>query len=120
MTSGLSTSACNVFNPAVSINGVSHSSYAVCVTFNSTYGLSLATTPQSSPPVACYKNKQYILPAIWLSPDKGLFKGYSIGMGIEINNVLNIKSYYYRYINPGASIFDIPIFQLTFNYSMKN
>ena len=53
-------------------------------------------------------------------PDKGLFKGYSIGMGIEINNVLNIKSYYYRYINPGASIFDIPIFQLTFNYSMKN
>jgi hypothetical protein len=53
-------------------------------------------------------------------PRKGFFKGYSIGVGIEINNVLNIKSYYYRYINPGASIFDIPIFQLTFNYSMKN
>ena len=52
-------------------------------------------------------------------PDNKLFKGYSIGMGIEINNVLNIKSYYYRYINPGADIFDIPIFQLTFNYSMK-
>lgn len=53
-------------------------------------------------------------------PDNKLFKGYSIGMGIEINNVLNIKSYYYRYINPGADIFDIPIFQLTFNYSMRN
>lgn len=52
-------------------------------------------------------------------PDKEIFKGYSIGMGIEINNVLNIKSYYYRYIHPGADIFDIPIFQLTFNYSMK-
>jgi hypothetical protein len=52
-------------------------------------------------------------------PDNKMFRGYSIGMGIEINNVLNIKSYYYRYINPGADIFDIPIFQLTFNYSMK-
>lgn len=53
-------------------------------------------------------------------PDNKLFKGFSIGMGIEINNVLNIKSYYYRYINPGADIFDIPIYQLTFNYSMRN
>jgi hypothetical protein len=52
-------------------------------------------------------------------PRKGFFTGYSIGVGIEINNVLNIKSYYYRYIDPGAAIFDIPIFQLTFNYSMK-
>lgn len=53
-------------------------------------------------------------------PDNNLFKGYSIGTGIEINNVLNIKSYYYRYINAGADIFSIPIFQLTFNYSLKN
>ena len=53
-------------------------------------------------------------------PDNKLFKGFSIGMGIEINNVLNIKSYYYRYVHPGADIFDIPIYQLTFNYSMKN
>ena len=53
-------------------------------------------------------------------PDNKLFKGYSIGMGIEINNVLNIKSYYYRYINPGADIFNIPIYQLTFNYSLRN
>lgn len=53
-------------------------------------------------------------------PDNKLFKGISIGMGIEINNVLNIKTYYYRYIHPGADIFDIPIYQLTFNYSMRN
>jgi len=53
-------------------------------------------------------------------PDNNFFKGYSLGMGIEINNVLNIKSYYYHYLNPGADIFDIPIFQLTFNYNLKN
>lgn len=52
-------------------------------------------------------------------PNKTIFKGYSIGTGIEINNVLNIKSYFYRYISPGADIFNIPIFQLTFNYNMK-
>lgn len=53
-------------------------------------------------------------------PDEDFFHGYSIGCGIEINNVLNIKSYYYRYINPGTPIFEIPIFQLTFNYSMSS
>lgn len=53
-------------------------------------------------------------------PSKEYFKGFSIGMGIEINNVLNIKSYYYQYLNPGATDFEIPIYQLTFNYSLKN
>ncbi|MDP3666136.1 MAG: hypothetical protein Q8R50_05605, partial [Sediminibacterium sp.] len=52
-------------------------------------------------------------------PDKQAFQGYSIGMGIEINSVLNIKSYYYRYINPGDETFNFPIYQLTFNYSLK-
>ncbi|MFW2475337.1 MAG: hypothetical protein ACN4EP_00385 [Sediminibacterium sp.] len=52
-------------------------------------------------------------------PDEISFRGYSIGVGIEINNVLNIKSYYYRYIEPGVSTFEVPIYQLTFNYSMR-
>ena len=50
LPSGLSTSACNVFNPAVNIDGVSHSSYAGGVSFNATYGLGLITTPQNGPP----------------------------------------------------------------------
>lgn len=53
-------------------------------------------------------------------PDRRFFKGYSIGFGIEINNVLNIKSFFYKYIKPAASNFDIPIYQITFNYSLKN
>lgn len=53
-------------------------------------------------------------------PNKKIFKGFSIGMGIEINNVLNIKSYYYHYINPGTADFEITIYQLTFNYSLRN
>ena len=54
------------------------------------------------------------------SPDTDIFKGYSIGVGIEINNVLNIKSYYYRYLQVNDAIFNTPLYQLTFNYSMKN
>lgn len=39
LTSGLSTTACNVFNPNVTINGITHSSHAGGVTFNSTSGI---------------------------------------------------------------------------------
>jgi hypothetical protein len=50
LTSGLSTSSCNVFNPSATINGVQHTARAGGVTFNTSFGIGLATTPQSSPP----------------------------------------------------------------------
>ena len=49
LNSSLSTSACNVFNPAVNVNSISHSSHAGGVSFNATNGLILSTTPKSSP-----------------------------------------------------------------------
>lgn len=49
LASGLSTMACNVFNPAVTINSVSHSSYAGGVLFNTTNGIYLSTSPQNNP-----------------------------------------------------------------------
>jgi len=52
LSSGMSTSACNVFSPAVTINGVTHQSHAGGVTFNTTNGLVLATNPQGSTPGA--------------------------------------------------------------------
>lgn len=45
--------------------------------------------------------------------------GYSIGLGIEINRVLNIKGYYYRYLGIDNTAFGIPIFHFSFNYSMR-
>jgi hypothetical protein len=47
LTSSLSTSACNVFNPSVNINGVSHSSWAGGATFSTVDGVILSTTPQA-------------------------------------------------------------------------
>jgi hypothetical protein len=46
---GLSTSACNVFNPQTTVNGITHSSYAGGVHYDATNGISLITTPQSNP-----------------------------------------------------------------------
>ncbi len=52
LTSGLSTTACNVFNPHVIINNTDHTSYAGGVSFDTTHGLFLATSPLASPPGA--------------------------------------------------------------------
>lgn len=50
LQSSLSTSACNVFNPSVPVNGITHSSRAGGVSFNASEGLLLSTTPQSNTP----------------------------------------------------------------------
>jgi len=47
--SGIPTASCNVFNPAINVNGVFHSSYAGGVLCDTTNGISLSTTPLSSP-----------------------------------------------------------------------
>jgi hypothetical protein len=50
LNASLSTTACNVFNPTVTIDGSSHNSWAGGVSLNSTLGLVLATQQKISPP----------------------------------------------------------------------
>jgi len=45
--------------------------------------------------------------------------GFSVGLGIEINRVVSIKGFYYRYLGIENAAFKIPIFQFSFNYSMR-
>ncbi|HUR10385.1 MAG TPA: hypothetical protein VM012_03400 [Flavitalea sp.] len=45
--------------------------------------------------------------------------GFSIGTGIEINKVLNMKVFYYHYLNQEKPLSRLDIFHLSFNYSMK-
>ncbi len=49
----------------------------------------------------------------------GIYHGYSIGFGIEINNVVNIKAIYYKYKKQPEIDYGLPIYQFSFNYSMK-
>jgi hypothetical protein len=52
-----------------------------------------------------------ISPGIW---------GYSIGMGIDISQALNIRAFYFRVLNNlSFASFREPVLQLSFNYSFR-
>lgn len=45
---------------------------------------------------------------------------FSIGMGIEISQILNVKIFYFNFLsNTHIMVFDKPFMQLSFNYSVK-
>lgn len=48
----------------------------------------------------------------------GFYAGYSMGFGIEINNVVNIKAIYYKYKKAPEIQYGLPIYQFSFNYAM--
>lgn len=50
----------------------------------------------------------------------GLYHGFSLGFGVEINNLINIKAIFYRYVKPPEIEYYLPIYQFTFNYALKN
>lgn len=50
----------------------------------------------------------------------GLYHGFSLGFGVEINNLINIKAIFYRYLKKPEIEYYLPIYQFTFNYSLKN
>lgn len=50
---------------------------------------------------------------------ENLIYGFSIGLGIDINKVVNLKSYYYRYLGEAGLAFPIPVYHFSFNYSMR-
>lgn len=50
----------------------------------------------------------------------GLYHGFSLGFGVEINNLINIKAIFYRYVKKPEIEYYLPIYQFTFNYSLKN
>lgn len=49
----------------------------------------------------------------------GIYFGYSLGFGIEINNLVNIKAIYYKYTKAPEIDYGLPIYQFTFNYAMN-
>lgn len=70
--------------------------------------------------IGCYTNPKQIrefLPGI---NTNGLYHGFSIGFGVEINNLVNLKVIYYRYGKQPEIDYSLPIYQFSFNYSLKN
>ena len=60
---------------------------------------------------------QEFLPAI---NTNGTYHGYSLGWGVEINKLVNIKVLYYKYKKKPEIDYTLPIYQFSFNYSLKN
>lgn len=79
LSSGLSTSACNVFSSSVNINGVQHYSHAGGVTFNTTNGIILTTVPTGS----SAGGTAYIIQGNFTPNDK-----YDIAITAKGNNTL--------------------------------
>lgn len=69
--------------------------------------------------IGCYTNPgqlKDILPGI---ATNGLYHGYSLAWGVEINNLVNIKVVYYKYIKKPEINYYLPIYQFSFNYTLK-
>ena len=70
--------------------------------------------------IACFttpKRLKEFLPDIQTN---GIYHGYSLGFGIEINSLLNLKLIYYKYLKRPEIDYSLPIYQLSFNYTIKN
>ena len=69
--------------------------------------------------LVCYtdpKNIKEFLPDI---KTNGLYHGFSLGFGVEINNLVNIKAIFYRYTKQPEIEYNLPIYQFSFNYSLR-
>jgi len=70
--------------------------------------------------ISCYTNPSQIKEFLPDITTNGIYHGYCIGGGIEINNVVNIKVPYYKYNKQPEIDYSQPVYQFTFNYSLKN
>lgn len=68
----------------------------------------------------CYTNPKNIKEFLPKVETNGIYTGYSVGFGIEIDKVVNIKAIYYKYIKAPEIDYGLPIYQFTFNYALDN
>ncbi|MEQ1678555.1 MAG: hypothetical protein ABL876_17800, partial [Chitinophagaceae bacterium] len=62
------------------------------------------------------KQLKEILPAIQTN---GFYHGWSVAWGVEINHLVNIKVVYYKYVKRPEIDYSLPIYQFSFNYSLR-
>lgn len=62
------------------------------------------------------KQLMAIMPGILTN---GFYHGWSLAWGVEINNLVNIKVIYYKYVKRPEIDYTLPIYQFSFNYSLR-
>lgn len=68
--------------------------------------------------ISC-KSSETQLQHLFAQPTNGFYHGWSLAGGIEINNLVNIKLLYYNYVKKPEVDFSLPIYQFSFNYSLR-
>jgi hypothetical protein len=63
------------------------------------------------------KQLQQVIPSIQTN---GFYHGWSAALGIEINNLVNLKLIYYQYVKKPETGYYLPIYQFSFNYPLKD
>lgn len=69
--------------------------------------------------IGCYTNSQQLKEFMPDIETNGIYRGYSIAWGVEITKLVNIKVVYYKYTKKPEIDYFLPIYQFSFNYSMK-
>lgn len=70
--------------------------------------------------IGCYTNPSQLKEIMPMIETNGLYHGYSLAWGVEINKLVNIKVVFYKYRKKPEIDYYLPIYQFSFNYSLKN
>ncbi|MGH2552600.1 MAG: hypothetical protein ACRDEB_02720, partial [Chitinophagaceae bacterium] len=69
--------------------------------------------------IGCYTNPTQLKEFLPNVETNGLYHGWSLAWGVEINNFVNIKVVYYKYVKKPEINYYLPIYQFSFNYTLK-
>lgn len=69
--------------------------------------------------IGCYTNASQIKEFLSSIKTNGVYTGYSLAWGVEITKLVNIKVVYYKYTKKPEIDYSLPIYQFSFNYTMK-
>lgn len=70
--------------------------------------------------IACYTSPKQIKAFLPQVETRGIYTGFSLGFGVEINSVVNLKVLYYKYLKPPEIEYYPSVYQFSFNYCLKN
>lgn len=67
----------------------------------------------------CYSNPTQLRVFLQDLSSNGFYTGFSLGFGVEISTLVNIKAIYYRYNKAPEMDYGLPIYQFSFNYALQ-
>ena len=67
----------------------------------------------------CYSGVNQLRQFLPAFDGNGLYGGYSMGMGVRVNALINLKAVYYQYQKAPEPDYLLPIYQFSFNYTVN-